>query len=427
VIVATRNAVPVVNMSLQINAGYAADQFGKPGTASMTMALLDEGTKRRSALEISEELSLLGAALATGADLDNSSVTLSALRENLDDSLAIYSDVVLNPSFPEADIERIRNLYFTTIEQEKTQPTSMALRVLPELVYGEGHAYSQPLTGSGTETSIAAITRNDLVNYHDTWFRPNNSTLVIVGNTTMAEIAPKLEKYFGAWKPAEVPAKNIGEIEPQSVSGIYLIDKPQAEQSIIFAARLLPPKAATNDIALETINDIVGGLSSSRINMNLREDKHWSYGARSLIWPAEAQRPLIVYAPVQTDKTMESVQEIRNELAGVIGDSPATAEELAHTKKTNTLSLPGRWETGSAVLGSLVEMVRFGLPADYWNNYAASINDLDLDSVNSEASVLVVEDEFIWVIVGDRAEIEEDLRALGMGEIILLDADGQPL
>jgi len=427
VIVANRSAVPVVNMNLQINAGYAADQFGKPGTAALTMAVLDEGTKQRSSLEISEQLSLLGAALGTGADLDNVSVSLSALSENLDPSLAIYADVLLNPIFPEADVERIRSQFLTTIEQEKTQPTSMALRVLPALVYGEGHAYSQPLTGSGTEESMSEITREDLVNYHTTWFRPNNATLVVVGDTTMAEIAPKLEKYFSSWEPGDTPTKNIGEVRQKPVSGIYLIDKPGAEQSIIFVARLLPPKAETDDIALETINDILGGLSSSRINMNLREDKHWSYGARSLIWPAQAQRPLIIYAPVQTDKTTESVQEIRNELAGVIGDNPATADELAHTKMTNTLSLPGRWETGAAVLGSLVEIVRFGLPGDYWDNYPASINGLSLDNVNNAANVLVIEDEFVWVIVGDRAKIEEKLGTLGMGEIILLDADGQPL
>jgi zinc protease len=426
-IVANRPAVPVVQMSLQVNAGYAADQFGKPGTAALTMAVLDEGTKRRSALEISEELSLLGAALGTGADLDNVSVSLSALSENLDKSLNIYADIILDPVFPEAEIERIRSQYITTIEQEKTQPTSMALRVLPALVYGDGHAYSQPLTGSGTEESMRAITRADLINYHATWFRPNNSTLIVVGDTTMAEIAPKLNRLFKSWEPGEVPVKNIGEVQPRVESGIYLIDKPGAEQSIIFAARLLPPKAATDDVALVTINDIVGGLSSSRINMNLREDKHWSYGARSLIWPAQAQRPLIIYAPVQTDKTIESVQEIRAELAGVIGDDPATDEELAHTKKTKTLSLPGRWETGAAVLSSLSEMVRFGLPADYWDNYSASINNLSLDEVNGAADVLVVEDEFIWVIVGDRSKIEEKLGTLDMGNIILLDADGQQL
>ena len=354
-------------------------------------------------------------------------MNLSALSENIDASLDIYGDTILNPAFPDDEIERIRAQYLTKIQQEKTQPNSMALRVLPSLIYGDEHAYGQPLTGSGTEASMSAITRTDLVDFHSTWFRPNNATLVVVGDTTMAEIAPKIEALFRDWEQGDIPVKNIAPVSATQTNVIYLIDKPQAEQSMIFAARLLPSKADSNDIALETINDILGGLSSSRINMNLREDKHWSYGARSLIWPTQAQRPLIIYAPVQTDKTMESVQEIQLELAGIIGENPASEDELAHTKKTNTLSLPGKWETGAAVLGSLVEIVRFGLPDDYWDNYSTAINQLTLTEVNSAGDALVKPGEFVWVIVGDRAKIEDQLKTLGMGEIILLDADGKPL
>lgn len=426
-IVANRPAVPIVQMSLQINSGYAADQFGRPGTAALTMSMLDDGTRKRSALEISEQLGQLGTGLTTGADLDNVSVNLSTLTENIDASLDIYVDIILNPAFPDEEIERIRAQYLTKIQQEKTQPNSMALRVLPSLIYGDEHAYGQPLTGSGTEASMSAITRTDLVDFHTTWFRPNNATLVVVGDTTMAEIAPKVEALFRDWAQGDIPVKNIASVDATQANAIYLIDKPQAEQSMIFAARLLPSKADSNDIALETINDILGGLSSSRINMNLREDKHWSYGARSLIWPTQAQRPLIIYAPVQTDKTMESIQEIQLELAGIIGENPASEDELAHTKKTNTLSLPGKWETGAAVLGSLVEIVRFGLPDDYWDNYSTSINQLTLAEVNSAGDALVKPGEFVWVIVGDRAKIEDQLKTLGMGEIILLDADGEPL
>ena len=426
-IVANRPAVPLVQMSLQVNAGYAADQFGKPGTAALTMSMLDDGTRKRSALEISEQLGQLGTGLTTGADLDNVSVNLSTLSENIDASLDIYVDIILNPAFPDEEIERIRAQYLTKIQQEKTRPNSMALRVLPSLIYGDEHAYGQPLTGSGTEASMSAITRADLVDFHATWFRPNNATLIVVGDTTMAEIAPKVEALFRDWAQGDTPVKNIAPVSANQSNAIYLIDKPQADQSMIFAARLLPSKADSNDIALETINDILGGLSSSRINMNLREDKHWSYGARSLIWPTQAQRPLIIYAPVQTDKTMESVEEIQLELAGIIGENPASEDELAHTKKTNTLSLPGKWETGAAVLGSLVEIVRFGLPDDYWDNYSTAINQLTLAEVNSAGDTLVKPDEFVWVIVGDRAKIEDQLKTLDMGEIILLDADGESL
>jgi len=426
-IVANRPAVPIVQMSMGFDAGYAADQFGNPGTAALTMSTLDEGTKRRSSLEISEELGMLGASLSAGANLDSASVSMSALTENLDESLDLYADVLLNPVFPEKEIERIRTQYLAQIKQEKTRPISMALRVMPALLYGDDHAYSQPLTGSGTEESMNAITRDNLIDYHNTWFRPNNATLIVVGDTTMEEFAPKIEKLFRNWSAGDVPEKNIAAVENKPSKGIYLIDKPQADQSIIFASRLTPPRAGSDDIAIDTMNDVLGGLSSSRINMNLREDKHWSYGARSLIWATQAQQPFLMYASVQTDKTKESVQEFLNEMNSIIGEKPVSAEELAHAKQTNTLSLPGRWETGGAVLGSIADIVRFGLPDDYWNNYANALNEVSLEQVADAADIVVEPDELVWIIVGDREKIEAGLKSLDLGDIMLMDADGNPL
>jgi len=427
VLVARRTALPLVNMSLILNAGFAADQFAQPGTSSMTMAMLDEGTAKRSALEISEELALLGAVLSTGADLDTSTVNLSALRENLDDSLAIFADVLLNPVFPQKELDRLRAQYLALVRQEKTRPTSMALRVLPKLMYGEGHAYAQPLTGSGTEDSIRAITRADMQEYHDTWFRPNNATLLVVGDTTTAEITAKLEELFGAWEPAEVPVKNIAPVERRAHNAVYIVDKPGAEQSIIFAGEVAPPKSNPDEIAIQAMNDILGGQFFSRINMNLREDKSWSYGARTMIMDAEGQRPFLVYAPVQTDKTSESMLEILAELTEINGGRPPTEDELARAKSSKTLSLPGRWETNRAVLGSLGEIVRFGLADDYWDSYADEVNSLDVDDVSRAANEVVFPDDLVWVVVGDREKIESGIIELGFGDIRLIDADGEPV
>ncbi len=427
VLVAQRTAIPLVNMTLILNAGFAADQFAQPGTSAMTMAMLDEGTAKRSALEISEELALLGAVLSTGADLDTSMVSLSALRENLDDSLAIFADVLLNPVFPQNELDRLRAQYLALVRQEKTRPTTMALRVLPKLLYGEGHAYAQPLTGSGTEDSIRAITRADMQEYHDTWFRPNNATLLVVGDTTTAEITAKLEELFKAWEPAEVPVKNIALVERRAQNAVYIVDKPGAEQSIIFAGEVAPPKSNPDEIAIQAMNDILGGQFFSRINMNLREDKSWSYGARSMIMDAEGQRPFLVYAPVQTDKTSESMLEILTELTEINGARPPTEDELAHVKSSETLSLPGRWETNRAVLGSMGEIVRFGLADDYWDTYADKVNALDVDDVGRAASEVVFPDDLVWVVVGDREKIESGIIELGFGDIRLIDADGEPV
>jgi len=423
-IVATRTAVPIVNLSLRLDAGYASDQFGEPGTANLTMSMLDEGTRSRSALEISDELARLGAQLGAGAGLDTSVVSLSALKENLDQSLAIYSDVVLNPAFPQHELDRLRKTTLAQIAQEKTQPVGIALRVLPALMYGDEHAYSMPLTGSGTEDAVSRITREALVGHHGTWFKPDNAVMIVVGDTTMAEIKPKLEKAFARWRPDSVPQKNISAVPEPEREQVFIVDRPGAEQSIILVGNVAPPVGQGNEIAIEAMNEILGGSSSARIYSNLRKDKHWSYGAYSFLLPAKGPRPFIAYAPVQTDKTMESMAELRREMTEFLTDNPPTANELERVIASSTLSLPGRWETASAVLGDIAEIVTYGLPDDYWDTYAERVRSLTVDEVTGAARSIVKPDRLLWVIVGDRAEIEPRIRELQSGEITLLDTDG---
>ena len=423
-IVATRNAVPVVNFSLRFDAGYASDQFGLPGTSSLAMSMLDEGTEKRSALEISDEAALLGARIGAGSGIDSSAVSLNALSENLDASLDLYADIILNPAFPEQELERLRRQRLAGIQQEKTQPVGMALRLFPQLLYGDDHAYSLPLTGSGTEESVRQITRESLVDYHQTWFRPNNATMIVVGDTTMADIKPKLERLFRRWEPADVPTKNISDVALRASESVYIIDRPGAEQSVLLAANIAPRRGAGNEIAIESMNEIIGGSFTSRVNMNLREDKNWAYGAFTLMLDTEGQRPFIVYAPVQTDKTMESMAELKRELVEYLGDNPATNEELSKVKANNTLSLPGRWETASAVLQDIGAIVTYGLDDDYWNTYAQNVRELSLDQIGEAAENVIKPNNLVWVVVGDRSKIESRIRELEFGEITLLDADG---
>ncbi len=426
-IVVERPEIPVVNLRLVLDAGYAADQFARPGTANLAMAMLDEGTKTRDSLQISEELALLGASVGAGSSLDTSFVSLTVLADKFAPSLEIFADVLLNPVFPEKELDRLRKLYLAALRQEKTQPTSMALRVVPKLLYGEGHAYAQPLTGTGTEATLAALSRDDLASFHAGWFKPNHATLIVVGPITVATIKPQLEKLLGNWPAGDIPAKQITTVAPRPSRTLYLLDKPGADQSVIFAGQLIPPRADPDDIAIEAMNDVLGGQFTARLNMNLREDKHWAYGAYSFAYDARGQRPLLAYAPVQTDKTTESLTEIRNEIAGIAGDRPATSEEVTLVKRSNTLSLPGQWETGGAILGSISELVEFGLPDDYWNNYAAAIRALTPDQVNKAARDYLHPSNLVIVVVGDRKLIEPGLKGLGFDTIQLIDADGELL
>ncbi|MCY3964055.1 MAG: pitrilysin family protein [Acidobacteria bacterium] len=428
-ILAQRDAVPVVNLNMLFDAGYASDQYALPGTARMAMGMLDEGTTSRDALEISDTLDGLGANLAAGSNLDVSTVTMSALVENLDESLDLFADVILNPSFPEDEFERQQQQQLAGIGREKVQPVSMAQRVLPRILYGEGHAYSNPLTGSGTEESVGALDVDALQAFHDTWFKPNNATLIVVGDITMDDLLPAIESRFASWEAGDVPAKNLADVAPQPETVVYLIDRPDSAQSIIFAGQLAPPKGDPRNLQIEAMNDIIGGGFTSRINLNLREDKGWSYGARAILLDAAGQRPYYAFAPVQTDRTAESMAEIDKEVRGIRsgGSRAPTADELAKVTDQNTLTLPGRWETNGAVMASLIEMTRFNLPDDYWDTFADAVRGVGLSDVSTQADRVLQPDNLVWIVVGDRVRIEEKIRALDLGEMRFLDADGNPV
>ncbi len=426
VILAERPGAGLVDMWMATDAGSAADQFVEPGTAKLTSALLVDGTQTRTALQINDQTALLGAELGSYAELDYSYVRLSALKSKLDPSLDLFTDVLLNPSFPAADFKREQKLQLDAIEQEQNQPILMAVRVLPGLLYGPGHAYGHPLTGSGTAASVEKITRDDLIKFHRVWFRPNNSTLIVVGDTTLGEVMPKLEKAFAAWKSGDVPKKNLATVALPSKSVVYIIDKPGAGQSVIFAADLAGPPDAATQIPIVAMNDAIGGTFGARLNMNIREDKHWSYGVQSILLGTDAQRPFIVVAPVQTDKTKESIIEVNKELRAFLTNRPVTSDELVHIQANETLSLPGSRETIDSVGNSIISMVDFHWPDDYYNTMSSHIRALRTTDLDAAAKEVIHPDQLVWVIVGDRAKIEPGIRELNLGEIHFIDADGNP-
>ncbi len=425
-VVAGRPSIPQVRFDLVLDAGYAADQFAAPGTANMALAMLDEGTTTRSSLAISEELLRLGANYGTFSRLDYSSVSLEALTENLDPSLALFADVVLNPAFPTKELDRLRRQVLAGIQQEKADPVSSGLRVLPTLLYGRDHAYAQPWSGAGTEAALSRLQRKDAVHFHRTWFKPNHATMIVVGATTLEEIRPRLERHFGAWRQGDVPVKNVGKVEPGAAT-VYLLDRPGSEQTLLLAAGMAPAKNNPAEPAIETMNAVLGSNFGSRINLNLREDKHWSYGAFTIVRDARGQRPFVAYAPVQTDKTKESLVELNKELNGILGARPIEPEELDKAKSTLTATLPGGWETMAAVSADIRSLVVFGLDDRYFDTYAEKVRAVTAPAAVAAAAAVVKPDRLVWVVVGDRARIESGIRELKLGAITLIDADGNPL
>jgi zinc protease len=419
-----RKAVPVVNLSLVVNAGYASDQFGLPGQASVAMKMLREGTATRSSQQISDQLEDLGATLRSSSDLDNSTLALSALRSNLDPSLDLLTDVLLNPVFPQQDFERLQKQQLLQIKQEQVQPVGMGLRILPKILYGSGHAYSNSFTGSGTEASIGKLTREDLVRFHKTWMVPNNAFLVVVGDIDAATLKTALDKKWAGWKAGTVPAKNIGRVKLAASPSVYILDKPGASQSVIFAAELGEPGGDPDFKKIEIMNRILGGDFTSRINMNLREDKHWSYGSFSLNLPAKGQGIFTGYANVQTDKTKESMVELLKELKDITGSRPVTEAEFKKVQGSAVLEMPGSWETNAAVLQDLRDDIVYDRGMAYLNGYADMIRHMTLADVQKAAVKVVMPEHLTWVIVGDRAKIEQGIRDLKLGPVEIIDSEG---
>ena len=408
---------------MTFDAGYVTDKTSIPGTAKLAMNMLDEGTSSMDALKISEELEKLGTRLSTSSNLDLSYVSLNTLKQNIDPSLSIFADVILNPVFPEKEFDRLKKEQLVAIQKEKVSPVSTGLRILPKYLFGTDHPYGLPLTGSGFESSLNKITRDDVIKFHKLWLVPNNATLIVVGDITMAELKPKLEKLFKNWKAGKVPEKKIPMVNLPSKPVIYLMDRPGSIQSLILTGNLSKPYGELNEAAVSVMNSIIGGEFTSRINMNIREDKHWSYGAGSFIWDTKAQRPFIVYTKVQTDKTKESVQEIDKELINYLKSKPATQEEMTNNQNNQILQFAGRYETMNSVLGDMINIVKYKLPDNYYEDYSNKLKSLQLKDIQTVANEVIKPESLSWVIVGDKAKIEAPLKELGY-EIKYIDADG---
>lgn len=427
VVLAERHGAPVVNLSLLVDAGFASDSHALPGLASLTLRMLEEGTASRSALQIGSELEALGASFGTAINLDGAFVNMNVLTPTLGRALGLYADLIQHPAFPRADFARLQRERIAAIGREKTVPRAMALRVLPGLVYGKDHAYGLPLTGTGTEAAVARMTRADLVRYHQAWFKPDNATLLVVGDTTMDALAPLLEQAFAGWRPGPVPHKEIATVAPPDRTVIYLIDRPGALQSEIVGAQLAPPRNSRDAVALNLLNDVFGGTFSSRLNMDLREDKHWSYGVGSTLVPARGQRILFSASPVQTDKTAPALRELMRAYAGIAGARPITQPELEAAQASETLGLPGAFETIAQLSNGYAGILQYRLPEDYYNSYTEKVLALAPADLNALAARTILPRQQVWIVVGDMRRIEAEVRALGLGEVRRIDAEGAPV
>ncbi|HUH77730.1 MAG TPA: insulinase family protein, partial [Devosia sp.] len=405
VALARRTAVPKVVVHLSFNAGIGADVLDTPGTQGLMLDMLDEGTTTRGATQIAEEQERLGARITTGAGPDSSAVTLDALAANLAPSLALMSDVARNPAFADSEVARVRDQQLAELSQTLATPAALAQREMSALLYGGGHPYGQPGDGLGNAKSLAALTPAALRNAHEKWLRPDLARITVVGDITMDSLLPMLETAFGEWQaPAQPkPVKNLASAIPAPSARIVLIDRPNSPQSVIVGGRVLPITGRDRGLeAVDLANEVLGGSFLSRINTNLREERGWSYGSYSAVPSPVGPRALIVTAPVQADRTGDSIREILADMTAFPGKKPVNAEELNRVTDGNIRGLPNRFETNQQVLGAIVVNDRLGRPDNYYATLPDRYRAIDATALDTAATRFLQPDGMIFVVVGDR-------------------------
>lgn len=425
--VVKQSELPIVSMNMVFNSGGTADPADRAGLASFTANLLNDGTKTRSAVEIANQLQSIGANVNTGSGWDSANVTLQTLTRNMDKALDIYSDIIVNPVFPADELETLRKRTLVSLIQRKDNPNAIANVVYNALLYGKDNPYGKSL--GGDETSVKALTQNEIKEFYTANYRPNNATLIVVGDTDIKTIVPKLEKAFSGWKGGDAVDIDIPSTVAFDKPGIYIVDKPGAAQSVISIGQVGVARNSPDYFPLVVMNSILGGQFSARVNMNLREDKGYTYGARTSWAFRKGAGPFEASADVQTAVTKESVQEFMKELNGIRGGRPVTNTELEYNKQSLIRRFPSGFETVGQISGQLSNLVVYGLPDSYFNNYLESIQSVTAKDVDRVANKYLTPDKMAIVIVGDKSVIEPKLKEIeGLGShIMYLDTNGDPI
>ena len=413
--------LPIVSMNLVFKTGSSNEPDDRTGVSAMVSQLLDDGTKTRSAVEIAEQLQSIGANLNSGNSWDSSNITLQTLTKNLDPALDIFADVVQNPAFPAKELESLRGRSLIGLRQQRSNPNAISNVVYNRVLYGE-HPYGR----QNTEATLKAITRDDLVKYYDATYRPNNGVLIVVGDYNKTTLKEKIEKAFAGWKPGDVSARSLPAAKPIEKARIFIVDRPGSAQSVVSVGQIGVDRMNPDYHALTVMNRILGGGFTSRINMNLREDKGYTYGARSNWSFRRGAGPFSAGGDIQTAYTKEAVAEFVKELSDIRSGRPVTPKELEYNKQSLIRQYPSGFETVGAISAQLANLVVYDLPDSYFNDYIAKINAISVEDVNRVAKEYLDPSKMAIVIVGDRKVIEPGLKDLGYG-ITILDTEGNAL
>ena len=421
-VLAERNDLPLVQLEIVFNNGYAIESDNELGLVNFTMSMVDEGTDKYNSLEFAEMQESLGSGIGFGSSIDTTYASMSSLKVNLEKTLDLFKEGLLNPTFPQVELDKVKKRWLAGIDQELNSPASMANREIRTLVYGSGHPYAKA-SSSGVKSTVKNFTREDLQGMYAKLTNPNDATFIVTGDISLADATELLNKKFSNWKSPDkaIAQVDLFNVNDQASPRVFLIDKPGAIQSYILAAQLLPPTNSDDDILIDYMNYAIAGSFTSRLNMNLREDKSWSYGVRTSTGYSQGQRLMRMTAPVQTDKTAPAIIEILREYNEYINSSPINEEELSKIKNARTLRLPGQYETLGALLGGIEDIVKYNRDFDYLDTIADKRNSIKLEDVQSATTKYLDTNKWTWVIVGDLNEIENPVRDLNIGPVKIIE------
>ena len=415
--------LPIVSANLVLRSGSAADPKDSPGLAGFTASMLDEGTAKRDALGIANEAYALGAAIATGSTVDGSNASVRALKQNMAPALSVLSDVVLNPTFPAKEVDRVRNDRLTAFVQQRDQTFQTAIRVMNACLFGPTHPYGH--TVLGTEEGLKKVTRDDLVRFYKASYGPKNAALILVGDLTEAEARKYATDAFGTWKGSGA-APTIPASGATAASRVVIVDKAGSPQTAVLAGQFGVKRSDPDYEKLDVMNTVMGGLFSSRINLNLREDKGYAYGAFSFVAQNRGVGALMAGAPVRADVTGPSIQEVLKEVTKM-KESGVTADELKLAKESITRSLPANFETTFSTAGTISSIYVFDLPLDYYSTLPTRIDAITAADVAAVAKKHLVPERMVIVAVGDKKVIEPQIQKLSLGTIVERDTDGKEI
>lgn len=425
VLVAREHALPIVEVAMVVRGGGLRESAREAGLAALTYDMLDEGAGTLDALALADAIAALGTSVNVWSGREAGGLGMQLLKRNLDEGMELLSLMVQKPRFENDDFERIKARHLSSLKSKSGNPRAVASDVFALTMYGEQHAYGWP--SSGTEQTVAKLNARRAKRFWSDIAGPKAAALVFAGDITLDEATALAEQHFGKWRGRAQPPKAPKDPKPMGETALRLVDFPGTPQTVVVVGRPLVKKGDPDEPALVVFNQVLGGMFSSRLNLNLREAKGWTYGAWSAVEPRSGMGPFQAGAGIKTEHTAEAISEVLKEFEALKTSGVRDDAELNAAKANFVKSLPGRFETLGDLASAAGGLFIHDLPMDYYAALPDRISAVTAEDVQRVAERALVKDDMAIILVGDKDAIEADVKGLGIGDLVVVDAHGKPL